>query len=175
MPWFIIFAFFHHYASDVCILMFSFFSIFAFVLLNRLRAVLLILFAVLFSALFRLSRFWVARVSRDHLLMLEEQALRMSTWSRSLNKDWVNEQQHRMNVRGPVVGHPLVYFSPVTTLAPGPGQEFLRSLTGGLDWGRVGLDRTRRFFKLSRVESGRVALSLEAARPNLAREVWSDP
>ena len=31
--------------------------------------------------------------------MLEEQALRMSTWSRSLNKDWVNEQQHRMNVR----------------------------------------------------------------------------
>lgn len=35
---------------------------------------------------------------RDHLLMLEEQALRMSTWSRSLNKDWVNEQQHRMNV-----------------------------------------------------------------------------
>lgn len=32
--------------------------------------------------------------------MLEEQALRMSTWSRSLNKDWVNEQQHRMNVRG---------------------------------------------------------------------------
>ncbi|CAM9874342.1 unnamed protein product, partial [Laminaria digitata] len=34
---------------------------------------------------------------RDHLLMLEEQALRMSTWSRSLNKDWVNEQQHRMN------------------------------------------------------------------------------
>lgn len=36
--------------------------------------------------------------TRDHLLMLEEQALRMSTWSRSLNKDWVNEQQHRMNV-----------------------------------------------------------------------------
>ena len=31
--------------------------------------------------------------------MLEEQAMRMSTWSRSLNKDWVNEQQHRMNVR----------------------------------------------------------------------------
>ena len=38
-------------------------------------------------------------LSRDHLLMLEEKALRMSTWSRSLNKDWVNEQQHRMNVR----------------------------------------------------------------------------
>ena len=38
-------------------------------------------------------------LSRDHLLMLEEKALRMSTWSRSLNKDWANEQQHRMNVR----------------------------------------------------------------------------
>jgi hypothetical protein len=29
--------------------------------------------------------------------VLEEQALRMITWSGSLNNDYLNEQQHRMN------------------------------------------------------------------------------
>ncbi|CAM9950464.1 unnamed protein product [Phaeothamnion confervicola] len=33
----------------------------------------------------------------DHVLVLEEQALRMITWSQSLNEDFMNEQQHRQN------------------------------------------------------------------------------
>ncbi|CAM9927703.1 unnamed protein product [Ascophyllum nodosum] len=58
---------------------------------------------------------------RDHLLMLEEQAMRMSTWSRSLNKDWVNEQQHRMNQ--------VVYILTMVTSAFMPAQ-FLSSVFG---------------------------------------------
>ncbi|CAN0152819.1 unnamed protein product, partial [Ectocarpus fasciculatus] len=58
---------------------------------------------------------------RDHLLMLEEQALRMSTWSRSLNKDWVNEQQHRMNQ--------VVYILTMVTSAFMPAQ-FLTGVFG---------------------------------------------
>eukprot|EP00904_Undaria_pinnatifida_P003259 jgi/Undpi1/12934/HiC_scaffold_7.g02600.m1 len=63
---------------------------------------------------------------RDHLLMLEEKALRMSTWSRSLNKDWVNEQQHRMNQ--------VVYILTMVTSAFMPAQ-FLTGVFG--ECGRV--------------------------------------
>lgn len=33
----------------------------------------------------------------DHVVVLEEQAARMVSWSRSLNDDFTNEQTHRMN------------------------------------------------------------------------------
>eukprot|EP00611_Tribonema_gayanum_P019787 TRINITY_DN3495_c0_g1_i2.p1 TRINITY_DN3495_c0_g1~~TRINITY_DN3495_c0_g1_i2.p1 ORF type:complete len:181 (-),score=86.48 TRINITY_DN3495_c0_g1_i2:550-1092(-) len=33
----------------------------------------------------------------DHVVVLEEQAMRMASWSASLNEDYLNEQGHKMN------------------------------------------------------------------------------
>lgn len=57
----------------------------------------------------------------DHVVVLEEQAQRMVVWSRSLNGDYLNEQQYKMNK--------VVYFLTMVTSAFMPGQ-FLTGVFG---------------------------------------------
>ncbi|KAG5177002.1 cora-like Mg2+ transporter protein-domain-containing protein [Tribonema minus] len=68
----------------------------------------------------------------DHVVVLEEQAYRMTAWSRSLNDDFMNEQTHRMNN--------VMYLLTMVTTAFLPGQ-FLTGVFGmnfkympELDW-----------------------------------------
>ena len=53
----------------------------------------------------------------DHVVVLDEQAQRMSSWSRSLNEDFSNEQSSRLNSTMYSLTLITVFFMPAQFLA----------------------------------------------------------